>query len=151
MVQISWGFIQSLIGFTIFVGNIRSPHTLFHGALVTEWKHSSGVSLGLFVFVPQGCPRRLVVHEYGHCVQSLVLGPLYVVAIMLPSMLWAGLPQMKKRRASKDVSYYSLYTEKSADWLGVQVCGEDAMARRFMVSTQGCKDENMTTFADKSV
>ena len=126
--QCLWGFPQSLVGAVIFLLNLRRPHRLYHGAVVTEWKYKSSVSLGLFVFLAAAksseAQQRILVHEYGHTVQSLVLGPLYLLAVGLPSVLWAGLPQMKVLRRKKNISYYSVYPERWADRLGERITGE---------------------------
>ena len=95
-------------------------------AVVTEWAHDAGLSLGAFIFVPEGCPAELVVHEYGHTAQSLLLGPLYLPVIGLPSLVWAELPTLRRYRARRGVSYYSFWPERWANRLGERVTGESA-------------------------
>ena len=128
--QCLWGFPQSLVGAVIFLLNLRRPHRSYHGAVVTEWKYKSSVSLGLFVFLAAAkspeAKQRILVHEYGHKVQSLMLGPLYLIGVGLPSVLWAGLPQMKALRRKKNISYYSVYPERWADRLGERITGEQS-------------------------
>ncbi len=125
--QCTYGIIQSLLGFFLLLLNIREKHCIFHGAVVTDWKHSSSVSLGMFLFVSTKYKgkaetaelyNRLVVHEYGHTIQSLVLGPLYLIVIGLPSLLWASVPIFKKMRKKRQISYYSFYTESWANAWG---------------------------------
>ena len=55
-------------------------------------------------------------HEKGHRKQSMMLGPLYLIVIGLPSLIWAALHSYVKRLEAVD--YYSFYTEKWADRLG---------------------------------
>ena len=55
-------------------------------------------------------------HEEGHRKQSKMLGPLYLIVIGLPSLIWATLHSTVGRLGAVD--YYSLYTEKWADRLG---------------------------------
>lgn len=133
--QCTWGVLQSLTGAVIFLLHIRDRHCCFHGAVVTEWKYGSSVSLGMFVFITHdpyysglkaGCTKaehsqKLLAHEYGHTVQSLILGPLYLFVIGIPSILWAGLPPCRRKRREQGISYYSFYTEKWADFLGEKV------------------------------
>lgn len=92
-----------------------------------EWGLASGLSLGLFVFVPKGCTRPLLVHEYGHSVQSMLLGPLYLPIVVLPSLVWAGVPALARWRSRWHVSYYDMPTEHWASWLGERICGEPAL------------------------
>lgn len=136
LLQCTWGAPQSLVGAVMFLFHKRSEHLNFHGAAATLWERRSSVSLGAFVFASKEpyvneringeysrkeLTERLLVHEYGHTIQSLILGPLYLVVIGLPSLLWAGLPICAKKRRDKGISYYSLYTEKWANSLGETV------------------------------
>lgn len=130
LVQCTWGLPQTLAGAVIYLLYGRGERQSFHGAAATFWKHRSSVSLGAFVFVagsPYEARERTLVHEYGHTIQSLFLGPLYLFVIGLPSILWAGLPVFEKRRRAKGISYYSLYTERWANYLGENVTGEKSM------------------------
>jgi hypothetical protein len=81
------------------------------------------MSLGRFLFLHESYrpgDRALLAHEYGHTIQSLILGPLYLFVIGLPSLLWAGLPVFQRRRHDRHVSYYSFYPEKWANALGAR-------------------------------
>lgn len=146
-VNLTWGIAQSLVGLVVFLVCLARGrwHGRYRGSIVTMWALKSGVSLGMFVFVreplvgdsPLTCPaidpaRRLLVHEYGHTMQSLILGPLYVLVILLPSMVWAGSPALKRRRLKRGASYYSFYTERWANSLAWHVTGERpiGMSRR---------------------
>ena len=128
LVQLTWGLPQTLIGAALFVG-LRGwrRYRRFRTALVVPWHVDAGLSLGSFVFVPTRCPRSLTVHEYGHTIQSLMLGPLYLLVIGLPSLLWAGLPYFERYRARRDYSYYRLFTERWANLLARRVTGERPM------------------------
>lgn len=130
--QLSWGILQTLIGFILFLFNLNRRHFLYRGAVITEWKRGGGISLGLFVFVaPMSYngeeyderSAELLTHEYGHTIQSLILGPLYLLVIGIPSFLWASIPYFKKRRRKLKISYYSLYTEYWANLLARRVIG----------------------------
>ena len=74
-----------------------------------------GVTLGKFIFV---CYKykdlnKVVKHELGHVKQSKVLGPLYLLVIGLPSIIWAS--THKTIAPKKD--YYWFYTEAWANKL----------------------------------
>ncbi len=141
-IQSTWGVLQTLAGFFLFLKNLKCRHYFYHGAVVTEWASLSSVSLGEFVFVsthpptdrrsegriPDGeMPERLLVHEYGHTIQSLIFGPLYLLAMGLPSALWANLPVLRKKRALKGTSYYGFYTERLANGLGERATKKKSM------------------------
>ncbi len=116
--QLSWGILQTVLGFLLFLKNIKRRHYVHRGAVFTEWEQGGGISLGLFVFVKPNAEARLISHEYGHTLQSLILGPLYLLVIGLPSFIWANLPYFRRMRKEKSISYYSLYCERWADVLG---------------------------------
>ena len=86
-------------------------------------KQKGGVSLGVFrVYKAEyyGNTSQFVkltrMHEKGHRTQSKWLGPLYLIIIGLPSLIWATLHSFCKRVSKID--YYWFYTEKWADRLG---------------------------------
>ena len=82
--------------------------------------------------VPPGVNRNLLVHEYGHTVQSLILGPFYLVVVGLPSVVWAKAPTLVKSRRRKHVSYYSFGPERFANWLGERVLKQPSMGQAFI-------------------
>ena len=128
LVQVTWGLPQALVGALIFlVTPTNESRFRFHGAIVTTWGRREGLSMGPFIFLPRRASRRLLVHEYGHTIQSLILGPTYLPVMVLPSLIWAGLPLLKRRRELRGTSYYSFYTERTADALGERVTGERSM------------------------
>ena len=137
--QLTWGLLQSIAGFVVFLLNYDCPHHDFHGAICTKWKKRSSMSLGLFIFVTddplahyknrQGelsydeFYERIAVHEYGHTIQSLIFGPLYLLLVGVPSYTWANHPKLRKKRREEKISYYSVYPEKQANFLGELVTG----------------------------
>lgn len=124
--QYTWGLLQNLAGGTIYAFyRLRGcPHFAYQGALAVIWPVRSGsMSLGRFLFLHESYrpgDRALLAHEYGHTIQSLILGPLYLFVIGLPSLLWAGLPVFQRRRHDRHVSHYSFYPEKWANALGAR-------------------------------
>ena len=73
------------------------------------------VSLGEYIFL---CPghwgnEEVLRHEKGHRTQSRMLGWFYLVAIAIPSMIWAGCYGEYRKRKKR--SYYWFYTEAWAD------------------------------------
>ena len=74
-----------------------------------------GISLGRYVLISgyYASAYDVWAHERGHSIQSMILGPLYLIVIGLPSLLWAAWWNEDRAR-----SYYSFYTERWADILG---------------------------------
>ncbi|MBR2085647.1 MAG: hypothetical protein IJ906_00665, partial [Oscillospiraceae bacterium] len=71
----------------------------------------------------------LLVHEFGHTIQSALLGWLYLPVIALPSTVWFMVPALRKWRHDKQISYYRFYTESWANHLGEKWCGEPSMGK----------------------
>ena len=123
VLQWTWGFLQNIIGLGLFVVNISKRHYRYKGAIVTEWHYRRGsVGLGMFIFVSvpkQGADpaavEKTVRHEYGHTLQSVILGPLFLLVIGLPSLLWCACFVSYRRK--NNVSYYRFYTERWANRL----------------------------------
>lgn len=78
-------------------------------------RHSGGVTLGKYIFICQDYKNKDIVikHECGHVKQSKILGPLYLIVIGLPSIIWA----VTYNYILPNKSYYWFYTEKWANKL----------------------------------
>lgn len=115
--QWTWGLPQTLLGAVIYLICRDCPHDRYRGTIVTYWKNKGSLGVGMFLFLGSKDPQ-VRVHEYGHAVQSMILGPLFLPVMGLPSILWCNLPPCRRLRKEKGVSYYSFYPEKSANHLG---------------------------------
>lgn len=125
--RIFWELPQNLMGVLLllwlkFTGGILTIKFRYNRFVIKTC--SIGVSLGFFVFYPQsqGFPsneeqnRR---HEIGHGFQSMLLGPLYLLIVGIPSLsrnLYDRYHYMKHKRSWKN--YYSGFPENWADKLG---------------------------------
>lgn len=140
--QWTWGILQTFLGFIVFLKHLKDKHYFYHGAIITEWKNKSSVSLGAFIFITdepylyeklkdefsaKELAQRLLVHEYGHTIQSLIMGPLYLVVMGIPSTLWGFMPCCNKKRREEHLSYFSFFTEKWANHLGEKIVKEKSM------------------------
>lgn len=86
---------------------IRSPHYKY-----------GGVSLGGYIFLHwNNYLKDSQAHEYGHCIQSKILGPLYLLVIAIPSIVHLWIHKAKYDGKKHAPIYYHFYTEKWADKL----------------------------------
>lgn len=125
--QWTWGFPQTLVGFIIYLAHKDAPHRTYHGCIVTKWKQAASLGVGMFLFLSERSYEndpQVQVHEFGHAVQSAILGPLFLPVMGIPSFLWCNLKPCRKLRREKGVSYYRLYTESTANYLGSLVTKE---------------------------
>ncbi|NLP48201.1 MAG: hypothetical protein GX345_04565 [Clostridiales bacterium] len=131
LVQFTWALPQNLVGAIAFlIMSRKHEYERFHNSFITyvERENFGGVSIGIFIFIN---PSRkddwlhdTKIHEYGHTIQSLFLGPIWIFVIALPSVIWAGSKKLGKYRKEKDVSYYWLYCEGWANLWGARWSGE---------------------------
>lgn len=84
--------------------------------IVTEVFRSS-MSLGEYVFITPYTTFDVIKHEYGHSKQSLILGPLYLIVIGIPSLLHNVIHYLC-HRIGINWDYYKFYTEAWANKLG---------------------------------
>ena len=109
-----WQLPQNLLGLLLLLvlkGETR--HRLGDIRFYFLASFPGGITLGEYIIV--GTRQELTArHEFGHVLQSRMLGPMYLIVIGLPSLLWAWL----HRLIAPDKSYYWFYTERWADRLG---------------------------------
>ena len=155
--QWTWGLPQTLAGALMYLKHRKDPHFDYNGAKVTAWDRNSGISLGKFIFVPEkkgwstiqnkdarekaaaekskrkagedSVSRFLLEHEYGHTIQSLILGPAYLLLVGIPSFAWNRLPYFARKRKKTGKSYYSAVFERTASDLGSRTSGKKHRGR----------------------
>ncbi|MDO4938817.1 MAG: hypothetical protein Q4E54_02510 [Lachnospiraceae bacterium] len=123
--QWTWGIPQNLAGLFVYLFQKHEyqgrPYRM---ASVTYWNHRDSLSLGMFLFIGKHRGLRTIKHEYGHSIQSIILGPFYLIVVGIPSILWCHLPGLSKKWKRGEVSYFSRFPENWADRLG-EVTAED--------------------------
>lgn len=129
LLQCTWGLLQTLIGFGFFLALRKRPHRMYRGCIDMQWNHTGGLSLGLFIFTPpdtQSNADLIRVHEYGHAIQSLVLGP-FMLAVGIVSVIWGNLPYFARLRKTKHLPYTACFVEAWASKWGEWVTGDKAI------------------------
>ena len=127
LLQFTWGLTVNLAGLIVFLccrKRFRSE-TFCNGIVTYLPGNRGGLSLGIFIFLSAHGTQdsnRLCVHEYGHTVQCLFLGPLYWVVVAIPSVIWCHFfAGYRKRRG---IPYDALFCERWATawgrkWSGI--------------------------------
>ena len=129
LLNATWGIIQTSLGLLLFIYFINRPHYLYKGSIVTTsarprtFHFEGGISTELFIFVTHDIKKEQIndsnsiKHEYGHCLQSTLLGPLYLIIIGIPSLIWMIF--FRNWRMQHNKKYMSwVYTEFWADRWG---------------------------------
>lgn len=110
-------FVLGVMYFTLLEAFRKQPMIDEISADVDIIRYSGlgGVCLGPYIFVGDQASGSTIKHEYGHYLQSRMLGPLYLIVIGLPSAtFWL----LKRAGLFKNVAYRSVPWEAWADKLG---------------------------------
>ena len=115
-----WQIPQNLVGlvFMLFLFPVERIREDTIAKVYKSHSMSGGISLGNYAFVSRSSSKddKTIRHEgIGHPKQSLYLGPLYLVVIGLPSLIWAALYGSVVKSTKN--GYYKFYTERWADKL----------------------------------
>jgi hypothetical protein len=118
-----WQLPQNLLGLIMLL--FMKPHISkekYKGiTVVVSKKMRGGISLGNYIILSESYGDKTTRqdvwdHEWGHTRDSRLFGPLYLIIIGLPSLIWAW---MYGRFVPYTYNgYYKFYTEKRADRLG---------------------------------
>ena len=111
----AWQLPQNLLGRGLALLYVPGTWREYRGVRVLlSDRMRGGISLGRTIILsPAYCRERTLRHEWGHTRQSLLLGPLYLPLVGLPSLLWAAW-----WRPGRGRGYYTFFTERWADRLG---------------------------------
>lgn len=114
LIQWTYGIIQNLLGLIVFLLFVLKKHHIYRCSVITVWNFKNSLSLGMFIFSNDINNLYIIKHEYGHSIQSLILGPFWLLIIGIPSILWCSLFSL---RIIKNIDYYSFYSERWANKL----------------------------------
>lgn len=125
----SWCLPQTLLGLVLkLITKSKKAIYLFDDKLykfnICSSDSFGGISLGKYIIVGIDMDDKdTIKHEYGHQIQSFILGPLYLLIIGLPSLLWCYIIQdsinkIRRKKGKQLLSYYWFYPEKWANYLG---------------------------------
>ncbi len=119
LIQWTWGIPQNLAGLAIYLAQRKEDRGIrYQDTRVARWDRETSLSMGMFIFLGRDAGERLLRHEYGHSRQSLLLGPAYLIAVGVPSIVWCCFGPVAAKWQSGERSYYSVYPENWADRLG---------------------------------
>ena len=118
-----WQLPQNLLGLImlLFMKPYVSKEKYRGITYVVSKKMRGGISLGNYIILSESNKDKVKSektwnHEWGHTRDSRIFGPLYLIVIGLPSLIWCW---MYGRFVPYTYNgYYKFYTEKRADRLG---------------------------------
>ena len=122
-----WQFPQHIIAYVIILINCKSIKLMVSKDGISHYLvdhlFDSAISLGNYIFLDSdgNFSYKTIKHEFGHQKQSLMLGPLYLIVIGLPSIIGNIIDRIKHkyfRRYYDPDFYYKQPWEAWADKLG---------------------------------
>ena len=122
-----WQFPQHIIAYVIILINCKSIKLMVSKDGISHYLvdhlFDSAISLGNYIFLDSdgNFSYKTIKHEFGHQKQSLMLGPLYLIVIGLPSIIGNIIDRIKHKyfRRYYDLDfYYKQPWEAWADKLG---------------------------------
>jgi len=107
---------------------------------MSYWKFPFSMGLGMFIFFghsnkDEEYQAQVLVHEYGHTIQSCMLGPLFMFVIAIPSVVWAFTPVFEKMRKEGKYDYLEFYPEAWANYEGERILKMPAPSKRLADQT----------------
>ena len=90
LVSLTWGSIMTLLGAVIALGMLLTghrPRRLGPNVYFEVGRGWGGMEYGAFFFVERNAARETILHEAGHGIQNLLLGPLMPFVVCIPSAL----------------------------------------------------------------
>ena len=118
-----WGIPQNLFGLIMIViyhtfGQVKGidfdeKHGVWYVNLYDHFLCS--FTLGQIVFLDEWANEVDTKHEYGHTIQSIIFGPLYLLIVGIPSLINNIKSRIDKKFISK---YYNTWPENNADYFG---------------------------------
>ena len=127
--QFTWGIEANLLGliacvFCKYILNWEITKYYKNFIICPKDKQlSSGLSLGIFLFMDKDADETLKQHEYGHSIQNLIFGPLWLELIAIWSFIRYFYYQciIYHFELKGNYNYYSIWFERDASALGKRI------------------------------
>ena len=110
-----WQLPQVLLAYLVILFSKSKYKEDYSGIKIYETEKRFGISLGTMIILYSYYNEKTLKHEYGHTRQSLMLGPLYLIIVGLPSITMNIISRFNKKFAA---NYYNRWPENWADELG---------------------------------
>ena len=126
IIRFVWEVPQNILGIIIYFLNKKKINSVqkLDGRFYFQ-NNNFGISLGSFIFWMPNLQDKyseipvVLKHEFGHSIQSLYFGPLYLIVIGIPSIARVIYAKIFYRiKKSNWRNYYEGFPEKWADVLG---------------------------------
>ncbi|MCL2630503.1 MAG: hypothetical protein FWD49_03130 [Firmicutes bacterium] len=129
IINFTWGILQNLLGLVFLIKYRKCRKERYYNTLLTYHEEGwGGISLGIFLFIGakhnEAWQTKARPHELGHTIQSLILGPLFLIIIGLPSVIWCNFcVKVWRNPENNNAKYDDFYPERNANWIGEKITG----------------------------
>lgn len=113
---LTWGAIMSFIGLVAaLILRLKGyKPTNYKGAMLFEVGYGwGGITLGFVIIVCKDNYESLRAHEFGHVIQNMIFGPLFVVLVAIPSLIRS---QYRTYVVNKGIKQYYELPDYDAAW-----------------------------------
>jgi hypothetical protein len=108
--RVLWQGLQTILGMIIVkISKAVISHRIEDVSVYRTDRLIGGMSLGQVILLGQAIGPHSEAHEYGHCRQSRILGPFYLLVVGVPSLISRMFPSD---------TWYRRWPESWADRLG---------------------------------
>ena len=117
-----WQFPQHIIAYVIILINCKSIKLMVSKDGISHYLvdhlFNNAISLGNYIFLDSDgiFSYKTIKHEFGHQKQSLMLGPLYLIVIGLPSIIGNIIDRIKYKYFNKYYDPYFYYKQPWEAW-----------------------------------
>jgi len=116
LLSVTWCALQTVIGALFALGLLPTSRTQrYRGMVVIYHPYAFTFSLGTFAFVSNrvAYPRTIRAKMYGHYLQSLLYGPIFLFVVSL-SELFVRIPAVRLYRAERDLAPTDVFADRQA-------------------------------------
>lgn len=116
LLSVTWCAVQTAIGALFALGLMPTSRTQkYRGMIVVYHPYGFTFSLGTFAFVSDRVAhsRTIRAEMYGHYLQSLLYGPIFLFVVPL-TLLFVLIPAVKAHRAERDLTPSDVFAIRQA-------------------------------------
>ena len=122
LLSVTWCALQTVVGAVFALALLAvSRAQKYRGMIAIYHPYAFTFSLGTFAFISNRAvgAREVRGRMYGHYLQSLLYGPLFLFVVSL-SQLFVRIPSVRLRRAERDLAPEDIFADRQARGLAAR-------------------------------
>lgn len=117
----TWGIVATATGLVAFLGALcfgGVPERNGASVIVRIGTGWGGISLGAFALCSKDASEHTRKHEFGHSLQNIAMGPLWIALVGIPSAVRYWVFAYRRRRGKTNPEYDAVWFEGTATLWG---------------------------------